>query len=243
MTTENQECAGEVATANVEGKWKKFAMNNILSDFAEDPVILYNILDDANDDDLDGLFDKYDVVVWRPYENLKPADVVSKIVEMATSAQSVDDTQPQSSALQLRLVLDVGYNTNGSSTSYLKSQLSNLVQYGMSHGLITGDSVAEVETYSDRVEVVTAEARSRAKADRFSRKVIVITDNRGDKEEAIIVISPMGMDDITALETVNNVICEVKDDHPLGSTENMLFGRLEEFGFEIPFMLEAKEKW
>jgi hypothetical protein len=55
---------------------------------------------------------------------------------------------------QLRLVLDVTFNDNGVAEETLRQLLDNLLMHAISHGLLTGETEAEVESYTHRVENV-----------------------------------------------------------------------------------------
>ena len=53
---------------------------------------------------------------------------------------------------KLRLVLNVTYNDNGVAEETLRQLLDNLLMHAISHGLLTGETEAEVESYTHRVE-------------------------------------------------------------------------------------------
>lgn len=54
----------------------------------------------------------------------------------------------------LRLVLEVTYIPHGVPTAELREMLEGVVSYAMNRGLITGDTEAEVDLYTHRVETV-----------------------------------------------------------------------------------------
>lgn len=56
--------------------------------------------------------------------------------------------------IKLRLILDVEYDLNGESQSYLEKNLLRLVQIAAGDGLLTSSSDAEVSSYRAKVEVI-----------------------------------------------------------------------------------------
>lgn len=54
--------------------------------------------------------------------------------------------------MKLRLTLDVEYDTKGLPRRYFVNRLEGMVQAAISDGGLTGESEAEVETYSVIVE-------------------------------------------------------------------------------------------
>lgn len=55
---------------------------------------------------------------------------------------------------KLQLVLNVTYNDNGVAEETLRRLLDNLVAHAVDEGLLTGETEAEVEEYTHRVETV-----------------------------------------------------------------------------------------
>jgi hypothetical protein len=55
---------------------------------------------------------------------------------------------------KLRLVLEVTYIPNGVPTAQLREMLEGIVTLAMGEGLVTGDTEAEVDTYTHRVETI-----------------------------------------------------------------------------------------
>lgn len=56
--------------------------------------------------------------------------------------------------IKLRLVLEVTYIPRGVPTAELRQMLEDVVSYAMSRGLITGDTEADVDLYTHRVETI-----------------------------------------------------------------------------------------
>ena len=56
--------------------------------------------------------------------------------------------------IKLRLVVEVTYIPRGVLTAQLREMLEGVVSYAMSRGLVTGETEAEVDLYTHRVETV-----------------------------------------------------------------------------------------
>lgn len=73
-----------------EAKWKRFALEHVLSDHGEImPEALFDLIQTTEEVDLEELFDEYDVVVWRPFADMPLIDVACFIVDLGTRAQWV----------------------------------------------------------------------------------------------------------------------------------------------------------
>ena len=55
---------------------------------------------------------------------------------------------------KLRLVLEVTYIPNGVPTAQLREMLEGIVSHAMTEGLVTGETEAEIDTYTHRVETI-----------------------------------------------------------------------------------------
>jgi hypothetical protein len=58
--------------------------------------------------------------------------------------------------MRLQLILDVTY-TDGVAEDVLRQMLDNLVLHAVNEGMLTGETKAEVESYSHRIETVPSE--------------------------------------------------------------------------------------
>ena len=58
--------------------------------------------------------------------------------------------------VKLRLIVDIEFEANTTSTQELEQRMEKAIQIGMGEGLFTGESDAEVETWESRVEVIPA---------------------------------------------------------------------------------------
>lgn len=75
----------------IADKWKFFAMANILSDWTGEASEVFDKLQEAEDSELAGLFEAFSVDVWYPFEYWAEVDVVEKIIDIATSAQQIEN--------------------------------------------------------------------------------------------------------------------------------------------------------
>ena len=77
---------------SIKNKWKRFAMNQVLSGHSlkVDTVALYGLIEQTADVELQALFDEYEILVWQQFDNLPIRDVVCQITELATGAQEVE---------------------------------------------------------------------------------------------------------------------------------------------------------
>ncbi len=57
----------------------------------------------------------------------------------------------------LRLILEVTYNDQGVPEDELRQRLDNLVIHAVNEGLLTGETEADVEKYTHRIETVPSE--------------------------------------------------------------------------------------
>lgn len=67
-------------------KWKTFALDQVLSDYAGHPSIVYDLLTAATSDELSAVFEQYGVLVWQPFENWDEESVVAHIEAVAHAA-------------------------------------------------------------------------------------------------------------------------------------------------------------
>ena len=76
----------------LKDKWKRFAMLEVLSDWSEkvDAVTLFDWIDQTETDDLESLFDDYEIIVWGQFDNLELSDIASHISELAYRAQEYE---------------------------------------------------------------------------------------------------------------------------------------------------------
>jgi hypothetical protein len=75
----------------IADKWKFFAMANFLSDWEGEAAELFDKLKEAEESELEALFEEYSIDVWHPFEYWAEVDVVEKILDIATSAQQVEN--------------------------------------------------------------------------------------------------------------------------------------------------------
>jgi hypothetical protein len=90
-----------------------------------------------------------------------PCEKWSDDEKLATQAQMLvisESVRPNPNRCKLRLVLDVEYTPNGVSKQWLKNNLTEMVKHAAGEGLFTGESAAETETWSHRIEEVDAVA-------------------------------------------------------------------------------------
>jgi hypothetical protein len=75
----------------IADKWKFFAMANFLSDWEGEAAELFDKLKEAEESELEALFEENSIDVWYPFEYWAEVDVVEKILDIATSAQQVEN--------------------------------------------------------------------------------------------------------------------------------------------------------
>jgi hypothetical protein len=75
----------------IADKWKFFAMANFLSDWEGEAAELFDKLAEAEESELEALFEAFSIDVWQPFEYWAAVDVVEKIADIATSAQQVEN--------------------------------------------------------------------------------------------------------------------------------------------------------
>ena len=75
----------------IADKWKFFAMANILSDWEGEAAELFDKLQEAEENELEALFEAFSIDAWHPFEYWAEVDVVEKIIDIATSAQQVEN--------------------------------------------------------------------------------------------------------------------------------------------------------
>lgn len=77
---------------NVSDKWKSFACCQILSDWSAkiSAPALFDLMRDAENEDLRPLFDDHGVTVWHPFEYWELCDIADLITEMATRAHQTE---------------------------------------------------------------------------------------------------------------------------------------------------------
>ena len=80
-----------MSMSNISNKWKRFAIEQVLSDWGNiAPDDLFDLIVDTENDNLVVLFSDYDVSVWQPFEDWHLSNVADHIVEMATRAQQCE---------------------------------------------------------------------------------------------------------------------------------------------------------
>lgn len=68
----------------------------------------------------------------------------------------IDKTRPASDIVPLRLTLSVAYVLNGESAEEMAARLRRMCEHAIGHGMLTGDSAAEVDQYAIEVCVPPA---------------------------------------------------------------------------------------
>ncbi len=81
----------------MDARWKIFAINQTLSSHSPevDPQILFDWLSETPSDELDALFNRYEIVVWEPFERLSLEAVAEVIFGLAESAQRTAAPSPK----------------------------------------------------------------------------------------------------------------------------------------------------
>jgi hypothetical protein len=75
----------------IADKWKFFAMANFLSDWEGEAAELFNKLAEAEENELEALFEAHSIDVWQPFEYWAEVDVFEKIYDLASSAQNIEN--------------------------------------------------------------------------------------------------------------------------------------------------------
>ena len=76
----------------IANKWKRFAVSQTLSDWGGiDSADLFDCMMIEDEKGLEELFEKWEVIVWQPFENDTLLSVANHIDSLARSAQEVAD--------------------------------------------------------------------------------------------------------------------------------------------------------
>ena len=76
----------------IANKWKRFAVSQTLSDWGDiDSADLFDCMMIEDEKGLEKLFEKWEVIVWQPFENDTLLSVANHIDSLARSAQEVAD--------------------------------------------------------------------------------------------------------------------------------------------------------
>lgn len=76
----------------IANKWKRFAVSQTLSDWGDiDSSDLFDCMMIEDEAGLEELFERWEVIVWQPFENDTLLSIANHIDSLARSAQEVAD--------------------------------------------------------------------------------------------------------------------------------------------------------
>ena len=78
---------------NVKDKWKSFAIGQTMCSWSDQFKAheIYNLIHDAEVDDLEMVFENYEIIVWELFEHWDYNDVRDQLCGLAEDAQMHDD--------------------------------------------------------------------------------------------------------------------------------------------------------